>query len=133
MLEAQVGAELGYEHQALADRIAVLDNGRLEQLDTPSALYHQPANEMVASFISQGIVLPVEIISKEVDGYCEALLFGQPLRLRCRAGDRPRPNAKVCCRSENVTVVSSEKPGFDGIINNSYILYIFFIVEGQKA
>jgi multiple sugar transport system ATP-binding protein len=36
---------------AIGDRIAVLRSGRLEQVDTPRALYQRPANTFVASFI----------------------------------------------------------------------------------
>jgi multiple sugar transport system ATP-binding protein len=36
---------------AIGDRIAVLRRGRLEQVDTPRALYRRPANTFVASFI----------------------------------------------------------------------------------
>jgi len=36
---------------AMADRVAVLDGGRILQCDTPSALYANPADETVARFI----------------------------------------------------------------------------------
>jgi multiple sugar transport system ATP-binding protein len=36
---------------AIGDRIAVLRRGRLEQVDTPRALYQRPVNTFVASFI----------------------------------------------------------------------------------
>ena len=34
---------------AMADRVAVLQRGRLEQIDSPSALYHSPATPFVAT------------------------------------------------------------------------------------
>ncbi|WP_108483839.1 ABC transporter ATP-binding protein [Oceaniglobus ichthyenteri] len=104
------------EAMALADRIAVMDHGRLVQLDTPHKLYHEPATPMVASFISQGIVLPVTVSGAGADGTCAADLFGQPLTLRCRPGDGPRDGALACCRSEAVQVVEPGAPGFDGKI-----------------
>jgi iron(III) transport system ATP-binding protein len=36
---------------AIADRIAVLHEGRLEQLDTPEMIYHLPATRFVADFV----------------------------------------------------------------------------------
>ncbi|MEX1181902.1 MAG: ABC transporter ATP-binding protein [Gemmatimonadota bacterium] len=36
---------------ALADRIALLDHGRLQQYDTPDELYRRPSNPFVAGFI----------------------------------------------------------------------------------
>tara|TARA_R110001606_G_scaffold399123_2_gene580898 strand:+ start:15889 stop:17013 length:1125 start_codon:yes stop_codon:yes gene_type:complete len=38
---------------SMADRIAVMDKGVLQQVDTPSAIYNQPANIFVASFIGE--------------------------------------------------------------------------------
>ena len=39
------------EALSLADRVAVLDRGRLQQVGTPEELYRMPANRFVASFI----------------------------------------------------------------------------------
>lgn len=36
---------------AIADKIAILDNGRIQQYDTPEHLYHYPANLFVAKFM----------------------------------------------------------------------------------
>lgn len=42
----------------MADRVAVLNNGRLEQLDTPEAIYHTPATPFVADFVGQADFIP---------------------------------------------------------------------------
>jgi multiple sugar transport system ATP-binding protein len=39
------------EAMSLGDRIAILHEGRIQQFDTPSKIYHEPANIFVASFI----------------------------------------------------------------------------------
>jgi multiple sugar transport system ATP-binding protein len=39
------------EAMGLGDRIAVLDQGRVRQVDTPAAIYHEPADTFVATFI----------------------------------------------------------------------------------
>ncbi|MGL6314144.1 sn-glycerol-3-phosphate ABC transporter ATP-binding protein UgpC [Vibrio sp. WXL103] len=39
------------EAMTLADRIVVLNSGKIEQIGTPSEVYHQPASRFVASFI----------------------------------------------------------------------------------
>ena len=41
------------EAMGLADRIAVLDRGRLQQVGDPRELHHNPANRFVASFIGR--------------------------------------------------------------------------------
>ncbi len=39
------------EAMTMADRIMVLNKGRIEQFDTPEAIYHRPASTFVAGFI----------------------------------------------------------------------------------
>jgi multiple sugar transport system ATP-binding protein len=39
------------EAMTLAHRVAVMRNGRLQQLDTPMNIYHRPANRFVAEFV----------------------------------------------------------------------------------
>jgi iron(III) transport system ATP-binding protein len=43
---------------AIADRIAVLNNGRLEQFDTPETIYHVPVTPFVADFVGQADFIP---------------------------------------------------------------------------
>jgi iron(III) transport system ATP-binding protein len=53
------------EAMALASRVAVMNDGRVEQAATPQVLYREPASEMVARFVGHGMVVPVEIIGRE--------------------------------------------------------------------
>ncbi len=43
---------------AMADKVGVMREGVLQQWDTPYALYHEPANRFIASFIGMGRFLP---------------------------------------------------------------------------
>jgi ABC-type Fe3+/spermidine/putrescine transport system ATPase subunit len=45
------------EALAMADRLAVLNHGRIEQIGTPEDLYERPANSFVADFIGEANVL----------------------------------------------------------------------------
>ncbi len=107
------------EAMALADRIAVMDQGRLMQLATPRELYHEPANEMVASFISQGMVLPADVQTAETGGECKVTVLGQELVVRCRTGEKPRKNARICCRASQIEAVKGKGAGFDGTITRA--------------
>jgi len=42
---------------ALSDQIGVMHEGKILQWDTPSNIYHEPANRFVADFIGQGVFL----------------------------------------------------------------------------
>lgn len=63
------------EALTMSDRIAVIDGGRIRQLDTPRRLYEAPANRFVAEFIGESQFLPVVIDQ----GRC--LVEGRPLLL----------------------------------------------------
>lgn len=41
-----------------ADRVGVLNSGKLEQLDRPEVIYHQPATRFVADFVGQADFIP---------------------------------------------------------------------------
>ncbi|MCW3479469.1 ABC transporter ATP-binding protein [Neisseriaceae bacterium JH1-16] len=47
-----------HEAFAMADKVGVMQQGRLRQWDTPYRLYHQPADRAVADFIGQGVLVP---------------------------------------------------------------------------
>src|SRR5690606_34794024 len=42
---------------AIADRIGVMENGRLVQWDTPYALHHTPASPFVADFVKREVLM----------------------------------------------------------------------------
>ena len=46
------------EALVLGDRIAVMREGRIEQIDTPEAIYNRPANLFVGTFLGQANLLP---------------------------------------------------------------------------
>ncbi|TBW41197.1 sn-glycerol-3-phosphate ABC transporter ATP-binding protein UgpC [Siculibacillus lacustris] len=59
------------EAMTLADRIVVLDAGRIEQIGTPTEVYHRPASRFVAGFIGSP---PMNLIDGTV-GRDETLAF----------------------------------------------------------
>ncbi|WP_128254298.1 ABC transporter ATP-binding protein [Falsirhodobacter deserti] len=49
------------EAMAVATHVGVMNAGRLEQIDTPEALFDRPATPMVARFVGHGRTLPVHV------------------------------------------------------------------------
>ena len=49
------------EALVMSDRIAVMNNGRIEQVDTPKKLYERPATLFVAGFIGESNIMPVTV------------------------------------------------------------------------
>lgn len=49
------------EALTMSDRIAVVNHGRIEQIDTPEKLYRQPASFFVADFIGESVSVPIDV------------------------------------------------------------------------
>jgi multiple sugar transport system ATP-binding protein len=60
------------EAMALGDRVAVLDRGRLQQVDRPEVLYEQPANCVVAGFVGES---PINLLEGRLVGRHGGLIF----------------------------------------------------------
>ena len=96
------------EAMALADRVAVVDNGEIVQFAPPRELFHEPANDMVARFIGDGCVVEVEQLVPLGDGRAKAILMGSELTLRCAPGETRRPRAKICLHSNNLELLDRD-------------------------
>lgn len=91
------------EAMSMADRIAVLNDGRLEQLDTPVSLYRRPASRFVASFIGDANLLDGDATEHGVS----VPNFGEfRLSHNLPAGSR----ATVVVRPEDVRVLRADEP-----------------------
>ena len=68
-LQADIGTTFMYithdqsEALVMSDQVAVMNNGRFEQIDTPRNLYSNPASRFVAGFVGETNILPVTITS----------------------------------------------------------------------
>ena len=51
------------EALTMSDRIAVMNQGRVEQVDTPEEIYERPATTFVAGFIGVSNLMPGEVVS----------------------------------------------------------------------
>lgn len=53
------------EALVMSDRIAIMSQGRIEQIGTPQELYATPTNAFVARFLGESNLLPVRILGSE--------------------------------------------------------------------
>ena len=56
------------EAMTMGDRVAVMNTGNLQQVDTPQVLYDNPVNEFVAGFIGSPSINLVEATLEQSDG-----------------------------------------------------------------
>ncbi|MDQ7251566.1 ABC transporter ATP-binding protein [Dongia sedimenti] len=106
-LHRQLGATIVYvthdqsEAMALADRVAVLDHGRLQQVAPPRGLYAEPATAMVADFVGRGMVVPLDTAVPGRAGSVEAQLWGETIHLRSM---RSGASMRACLRPEGLSL-----------------------------
>jgi ABC-type Fe3+/spermidine/putrescine transport system ATPase subunit len=83
-IQAEIGVTFVYvthdqeEALALSDRVAVMNQGRIEQIGTPREIYDRPATEFVASFIGETNFLRMSAATVAVRPERMRLLAAQP-------------------------------------------------------
>ncbi|MDQ0644447.1 ABC transporter ATP-binding protein [Microbacterium murale] len=100
------------EALAVSDRIAVMDAGRIDQIDTPEELYLRPATAHVAAFVGLSSVVPGDAVGDHV------MVWGQRLPLRSPA-DGP---VDVYLRPENVFFASEADAATEALVQESTFL-----------
>lgn len=50
---------------SISDRVAIMNAGRIMQLDTPEVLYQRPANAFVARFVGFENLIPMRVIARD--------------------------------------------------------------------
>jgi multiple sugar transport system ATP-binding protein len=98
------------EAMTMADRIVVLNGGRVEQFGTPMELYHHPATKFVAGFIGQPNMnfLQARITEVSADSITVDPDGGESLRLPVDPGDaRVGDAVEVGVRPEDVELAES--------------------------
>ena len=90
------------EALVMSDRIVVMSDGRIEQNDTPQAVYHAPQTRFVATFLGVTSILPGKVTGEAATGHLTVRIGEAELVAR---GTLP-PGAAVDCaiRAEDVTI-----------------------------
>ncbi|MFW6221948.1 MAG: ABC transporter ATP-binding protein [Fibrobacterota bacterium] len=96
------------EAMTLGDRVAILKNGRIEQIGIPEDLYNRPANTFVARFIGSPPmnILETEVISDDNTDY--VLLFGIRLPIR-KSVLKDKKTVAVGIRPEHIRISQGEE------------------------
>jgi spermidine/putrescine ABC transporter ATP-binding subunit len=95
------------EALVLADRVAVLNQGRIEQIGSPQAVYEQPETAFVAKFLGETNILPGKVVSSDgTDTICET---SSGIRIRsARKGQLSvGTQVEILIRSERLLLSSS--------------------------
>ncbi len=119
------------EALSIADRVGVMQSGRLEQLDTPENVYRRPATQFVAEFVGAMNRLPGRIGDNG-----EVQVLGQRLTLLNPNGYQPGEAVDALLRPEALEAVpDSAGPGIvtDRTFLGSAVRLEVTLDTGQKA
>jgi iron(III) transport system ATP-binding protein len=113
---------------AMADRIAVLNGGRLEQFDNPESIYHTPASPFVANFVGQADFLLGRVDNGKI--HTEVGIFENV------AGYPPGTAVEIMIRPDDVHIVPAS-PGAAQIVGRQFRgsenLYTVLLPTGQQV
>jgi iron(III) transport system ATP-binding protein len=115
------------EAMAMADRIALMDSGRVVECDTPRKLYERPRTSFGASFLgaNTGVAAIVEHVSK--DGVAFIVLCHGAGRLCVRVLDEFSPGEPVelVFHPEHLRLINSEDSALENTIDGTIERIVF--------
>ncbi|BBK32375.1 putative spermidine/putrescine transport system ATP-binding protein [Stella humosa] len=118
------------EALTMSDRIAVIDQGRFAQIDTPSRLYERPANRFVADFVGESHFLPVTVSGGGARLDERALVLAGPPGV----SDGP---ALLVVRPEKLDILDQASVGgvnrIDGVVEGSVYQGESFLLQVRVA
>ncbi len=103
------------EAMTLADKIVVMNKGRIEQTGKPLELYYKPANLFVAGFIGSPAMNLLKVAVKK--GGVLELSDGQRLKLELPASCNTGDEITLGCRPEHMSLSGKKTPQLQGIID----------------
>jgi len=90
------------EALAMSDRLAVMNEGLVEQIGSPEEVYDRPATEFVAEFLGASNLLPGTVVGEDAGVARIALDGGPEVRLPANRVPEGRDRVKVGVRPEKV-------------------------------
>ncbi len=109
------------EAMTLADRIMVMEKGRILQDASPERLYNEPNSEAVARFVGKGMVVPVKLERMIDKKRFLGTIFSRQVELRGKIDSaslhKPNNMYQACLRAEDMQI-SGDNQGFPAIVDN---------------
>jgi spermidine/putrescine ABC transporter ATP-binding subunit len=113
------------EALAMADRIAVMADGRIEQLADSLEVYVRPLTPFVAGFVGEANRFAGTVVSDGAQGSSLKICDGHAMQLPDAAGVAAGTKVQVFVRPEHVRIMEADRSGmtaFDGIVRDVVFL-----------
>jgi spermidine/putrescine transport system ATP-binding protein len=106
------------EAMTMADRIAVMNHGRIEQLGAPTELYETPATAFVAGFLGASNLIPGTVSGSDT----VRLRSGPEVRVRAEALAGRTGEVAVGIRPEKIELGAGQANSLDGtVVEEAYV------------
>jgi len=110
------------EALTMSDRIAVMNEGVVEQIAGPEEVYDRPASRFVAGFIGVSNLLPGEVVTANGNGPAVRLDSGAVVPLAERPGLDTGERCQAIVRPEKLAVNVQGDAGVTGVLESSVYL-----------
>jgi putrescine transport system ATP-binding protein len=98
------------EAMTVADRIAVMDHGRIVQIGTPTQIYEQPSSRYVAEFVGDVNLIEATVSGRDGGAVLLESAIGSPLRAIVTENIVPQTKVALALRPEKIRI-TVRKPG----------------------
>lgn len=99
----------------MSDRLAVMNNGRIEQLGSPEDVYERPGTDFVASFLGASNLIGARVVQRGASGYGQVKLDGGSIvSVPVERLPEGRNDVKVGVRPEKVRLEPSSGESQNG-------------------
>ncbi|MGM8213636.1 ABC transporter ATP-binding protein [Virgibacillus sp. W0430] len=116
------------EAMVLSDRIAVMYNGEISQLGTPTEIYREPSNSFVANFIGETNMISVTDVKVNDTNYEACLSTGEVVKAIKRETSKDVDKV-IMFRPEHAQIVKKDEKQAIGDNNclSGHVEYIHFV------
>ena len=118
----------------MSDRIAVMDQGRIDQLGTPTEIYERPASRFVADFIGETNLLTVTLLEADAGSATVRTPSGEVIGCEPVQGAAAGSDLVLTVRPQRVVVLAEEEPApagcalFGGVLRG-----LLFLGDSTRA
>jgi iron(III) transport system ATP-binding protein len=125
------------EAMSISDLIAVMNEGKLQQLGNAEEIYAQPANRFVAGFIGEANLLPADVCAVSSDAI-RVRILGTELDVGQRGGAfSPGEAVEVVVRPEAVDLVGPAEGDLEATVGFSHytgsiVLYSLILSDQRR-
>lgn len=126
------------EALAVSDRIAVMNNGVIQQIDIPSRIYQRPTNRFVSNFIGLSNFIEVDVKEKRGGRYIEFDGGAYEVKLEPLVDEVKDGMCALCAvRPEEFNIHTDKTKGISAVVKSSVFLgttthYFLELSNGQE-